>query len=175
MADSLAETNNVVFTTHKLGQAYVSSIRKKMVNYVEIIVPVNFNQLAALISESDLLVSIDTCTVHIASATNTKSIIIYGPTIPKFWGPLNKNQIVLQKDVICHGKCREYDMNTIFGNVELCQKYGDNCINYITVQEVLESVNKLLLLFLLFCLVGIANKNLSYRLVLVNKFLLQFA
>lgn len=144
LADNLAKTKSVIFTTPEYGRDYVSSITEKMKNPAEVITPASFNQLAALISKCDLLISIDTSTVHIASATNTKTVVIYGPTIPLFWGPLNKNQIVLQKDVVCKGECREYDMNTLFGNIELCQKYGDNCINHITGAEVVKAVNKLM-------------------------------
>lgn len=144
LADKLCEYDSVIFTVPENGRQYVNLISQKMQKSIETIMPASFNQLASLINACDLLITIDTCTVHIASAVNTKSVIIYGPTIPKFWGPLNKNQIVLQKDTVCHGKCRDYDMNTIFGNVELCQKLGDNCINYITVDEVLKTVDKLL-------------------------------
>ena len=144
LADILAETNLIIFTSPKYGWKYVNSIREKMRNSAEFIESIRFNQLAALISMCDLLISIDTSTIHIASATKTKTIAIYGPTISLFWGPLNKNQIVLQKNVVCKGKCREYDMNTIFGNIELCEKYDDNCINYVTEAEVIKEVYKLL-------------------------------
>lgn len=144
LAHVLLESNSVIFTVPKSGRDSVNAIIKKIPKTVGVVEPISFNQLAALIAASDLLITIDTCTVHIASATGTKSVIIYGPTIPTFWGPRNKNQIVLQKNSICNGVCQAYDMNTIFGNYEHCQEYPDKCINHITVDEVIESVKSLL-------------------------------
>ncbi len=144
IAEELCKNNVVLFISPEEGIDYVKNIVGKMKNKSEIIVPDTFNKLAALISESDLLITIDTSTVHISSATKTPAVIIYGPTILNFWGPINENQISLQKDTVCRGKCREYNLNKIFASRELCREYNDNCINYITEEEVIRESKNLL-------------------------------
>ena len=142
LAENLAADNDIYFTSPPMATNYVREIVSQIKCPAKVIVPNNINQLAALIKNSDLLISVDTSTVHIASATNTQSVVIYGPTITTAWGPLNKNQISLQKNVVCGGHCRVFN-DAIFSHIELCRKFKDNCINYITVEEVLQAINTL--------------------------------
>jgi ADP-heptose:LPS heptosyltransferase len=144
----LTKEHHVLYTTPHKNKQYTEDIINKIkeggAKDVKLIVPDNIKQLAALINEADLLITIDTSTVHIASATQTPSIIIYGPTITHFWGPLNKNQIALQKKVVCKGRCRDFDSTSILFSREKCQNFKDNCINYITEDEVCSNISKLL-------------------------------
>jgi ADP-heptose:LPS heptosyltransferase len=43
--------------------------------------------LAALVADSSLLVCGDTGVGHIATATGTPSVLVFGPTPPARWGP----------------------------------------------------------------------------------------
>jgi ADP-heptose:LPS heptosyltransferase len=46
-------------------------------------------EYAAVISNLDLLVANDTSASHIAAATRTRSVVLYGPTRPERWAPLD--------------------------------------------------------------------------------------
>lgn len=54
------------------------------------------DELAELLSEIPLLVTIDTGVLHLAAAVNGNSIGLHGPTSPKRWGSLSPNGIGLQ-------------------------------------------------------------------------------
>ena len=54
-------------------------------------------ELAAVISLSDLFITNDTGVMHVAGATNTPQISIFGPTNPFNWAPVGKNKFFLKK------------------------------------------------------------------------------
>jgi ADP-heptose:LPS heptosyltransferase len=54
-------------------------------------------QVAALISKSDLFISNDTGIMHVAGATNTPQISIFGPTNPFNWAPIGNNKYFIRK------------------------------------------------------------------------------
>ncbi len=66
----------------------------------------SFDELAALVKRADLLITIDTSIVHVASAYNTPIIALFGPTIPAFWGPTGKNSVVIWKEKEACVGCR---------------------------------------------------------------------
>src|SRR3989344_5890980 len=63
-------------------------------------------QLIALTSEVDLVVTIDTSMTHIASATNTPIVVLFGPTVPVFWGPTGKKSGFIWKEKEACVGCR---------------------------------------------------------------------
>jgi len=59
-------------------------------------------RLSALISRLNLLISIDTSSIHIASALDISTIGLYGPTDMLYWSAWNrKKQICISNKVIC--------------------------------------------------------------------------
>jgi predicted lipopolysaccharide heptosyltransferase III len=52
--------------------------------------------LAALIAQARLLVTVDSAPMHLASATNTSQIVLFGPTNPFHWRPRQKSAVILQ-------------------------------------------------------------------------------
>jgi len=57
--------------------------------------------LAALIGQARLLVTVDSAPVHLAAATRTPQVILFGPTNPFHWRPRESPAVVL------HGKSAE--------------------------------------------------------------------
>jgi ADP-heptose:LPS heptosyltransferase len=54
--------------------------------------------LAALIAQAQLLVTVDSAPVHLAAATRTPQVILFGPTNPFHWRPRESPALIL------HGK-----------------------------------------------------------------------
>ena len=54
-------------------------------------------QVAALIAKSNLFISNDTGIMHVAGATDTPQISIFGPTNPFNWAPIGENKIFVRK------------------------------------------------------------------------------
>ncbi len=54
-------------------------------------------EVAALISKSDLFISNDTGIMHVAGATETPQISIFGPTNPFNWAPVGSNKYFIRK------------------------------------------------------------------------------
>jgi ADP-heptose:LPS heptosyltransferase len=52
--------------------------------------------LAALIEKAQLLVTVDSAALHLAAATQTRQIALFGPTNPFHWRPRDKVSAVLQ-------------------------------------------------------------------------------
>ena len=94
----------------------------------------DIGQYAELLRRANLLVSVDTCATHIASAVNTQVIALFGPGDPRIWRPYGEEHIVIQKkDALCVG-CKK----------PVCKQDKHYCMNAITVEEVCKAVkNKL--------------------------------
>lgn len=95
----------------------------------------NLGQYAEVLRRADLLISVDTCATHIASAVNTSVIALFGPGDPKIWRPYGEEHIVIQKeDTFCLG-CKK----------PVCKQNKHYCMDAITVEEVCKAVeNKLI-------------------------------
>ena len=93
-------------------------------------------ETGALFRRSSLIISADTGPMHIASAAGTAVIAIFGRNqsgiSPIRWGPVNKNSVVLHKDVGCKA-CLAHD----------CRK-GFACLSAISVADVLNAAETLL-------------------------------
>jgi predicted lipopolysaccharide heptosyltransferase III len=52
--------------------------------------------LAALIVQAQLLVTVDSAPVHLAAATKTPQVVLFGPTNPFHWRPRESSALILQ-------------------------------------------------------------------------------
>ncbi len=58
-------------------------------------------EMAGLLQQANLVVSIDTSAIHIAGAVNTPTISIFGPSSPVNWAPRGKKHLVITSDMKC--------------------------------------------------------------------------
>ena len=70
----------------QLAAAVEQSLRQPALNLVG---QTDLGTFAALLSQLDLLVTNDTGASHIAAATHTPSVVLFGPTRPERWAPLD--------------------------------------------------------------------------------------
>lgn len=92
----------------------------------------------ALIHQLDLMISMDSANMHLASLTGTPVISVWGATHPwaGFMGWEQSPENVVQSDMPCR-PC------SIFGNIP-CYRNDYACMNRITPQMIIEKVNLLL-------------------------------
>lgn len=88
-------------------------------------------QLSALLKKADLLITNDSGPMHIASAVGTPVVAIFGPTRPVRTGPYGNSHVVLQSGLPC-ANCLKKRCSDL------------KCMESITVDEVFNSVKKLL-------------------------------
>ena len=94
----------------------------------------NIQETAALLSNADVVVSVNTGIMHLASALNCRLIALHGPTNPRRWGPLNPSSITIEGN-----KTRGPYLNLGF-------EYSPEMENYmgsISPAEVILSIGKL--------------------------------
>lgn len=92
----------------------------------------SLRELAAVISECDLLITNDSGPMHVGYAVGTPIVAIFGSTSPEHTGPIGKNDIAIRKDLEC-SPCFERE----------CKKNNLKCMDLITADEVFGSVKKL--------------------------------
>ena len=92
----------------------------------------NLGEATSILSVVDLLVSNDMGLAHIAPATGTKTIVIFGPTNPVTTRPFSENGIVMRKDVES-SPCMKRDCSI-----------DHRCMEWISVDEVFSETAELL-------------------------------
>jgi lipopolysaccharide heptosyltransferase II len=115
---------------------------KNIASSIEGMIPSDINNLSGeipldelpyVISRLDLLITNDSGPMHIAAATKTLLVALFGPEDPKLFGPYTTPELyrVIQKDVLCR-PCGE----------KKCLR--PSCLDLITPEEVLEACVELL-------------------------------
>ena len=62
--------------------------------------------LAAMIKQANLLVTVDSAPMHLAAATGTPQVVLFGPTNPFHWRPRETTAVILQGQ--SHAPLREF-------------------------------------------------------------------
>jgi lipopolysaccharide heptosyltransferase II len=93
----------------------------------------NLKQLAYLMTRSSLLVTCDTGTAQLSSYLDTPTLVLFGPTDKKKYGPWSGRSVVLKKEIFCRP----------------CQKAGCrfktmDCMRLIKVEDVLREAKAIL-------------------------------
>jgi len=113
----------------------------------------DFRRLSLLISRAQLYVGPDTVTTHLAAATGTPTVALFGPSNPVKWGPWPRGCIADTSPWSMRG-------TQVVGNVALVQGFGacvpcleegcarhessrSVCLQMLTAETVLESVDRL--------------------------------
>src|SRR6266545_2573662 len=83
----------------KHEQAHIAAIKKETQRQIiDLSGKTDLLTLAALIGEARLLVTVDSAPMHLAAATRTPQVILFGPTNPFHWRPRESPALIL------HGK-----------------------------------------------------------------------
>jgi predicted lipopolysaccharide heptosyltransferase III len=99
------EEVNAVLTggTSALEKAHLAEIESKLPrpqNFSRSIVDLSGKMdlltLAALIAQARLVVTVDTASMHLAAATRTPQVVLFGPTNPFHWYPRESPALILQ-------------------------------------------------------------------------------
>ena len=78
-------------------QAHVAAIKKNTRRkIIDLSGKTDLLTLAALIGQARLLVTVDSAPVHLAAATRTPQVILFGPTNPFHWRPRESLALILQ-------------------------------------------------------------------------------
>jgi lipopolysaccharide heptosyltransferase II len=62
----------------------------------------SLGELGYLLEKSDLFLTVDTGSAHIAATTGVPMVTVFGSTSPKKWGPYTEKAICLAPDCACH-------------------------------------------------------------------------
>ncbi len=89
------------------------------------------NQLACLIKKCNVYISADSAPLHIAASVGVPLVALFGPTDPRRHFVPVKNYVLIKKDLPC-GPCYKSKCKT------------KKCMESISVEEVLEAVEKLI-------------------------------
>ena len=77
-------------------QAHIAAIKNKVQQIIDLSGKTNVLTLAALISHARLLVTVDSAPMHLAAATRTPQVALFGPTNPFHWRPRESPALILQ-------------------------------------------------------------------------------
>jgi heptosyltransferase-2 len=107
-------------------------------NGLNLLSKTSLTELISVISYCDLLISNDSAPVHIATATRTPSIVVFGPTVPEFgFAPPQGLGAVIQVEGLWCRPCASHGSNE-------CPIHTHGCMNEITPEAVFEEVKKML-------------------------------
>lgn len=96
---------------------------------------ISLKQLASLIQQSSCLICVDSVPLHIASATKTPVVALFGPTSETNWGPWQHSQA---RVVATPSPCRPCNLDGCGGS-----KVSD-CLHSLTVNTILHAFNSLI-------------------------------
>ncbi len=109
-------------------------------NVIDLTSKTSLEELVSVISYCDLLISTDSAPVHIATATRTPNIVIYGPTVPEFgFAPPSDIGQIIQNEYLWCRPCASHGGNE-------CPIHTHECMTSISPQTVFEGAMSMLAL-----------------------------
>jgi ADP-heptose:LPS heptosyltransferase len=127
----------LVFTGSADDRAMVDAVKAplNMSSVLDLTGRVDIPVLAAVIAGLDLLLTVDTGPMHLASATGTPIVAIFGPSVPARYGPTGPRDRVVRVDLPC-SPC-----NRIRQPPARCVGHTPDCLMGVSVAAVLEAVD----------------------------------
>ncbi len=95
----------------------------------------SFEELIALYSISDILITNDSGPAHFSSLTDIHTFIFFGPETPKLYGPLGKNSKVFYSNYACSPCVSAFNHRK-----SPCR--NNKCLQAISVEEVYDEIKK---------------------------------
>ena len=127
------ENIEIIFTGVNADIPVIESVRKKVNRGILIAGKTSVIDLFYIFKRIDLLLTVDSGPLHIASLANLKTVSLWGPTDPKMYAPLFGDNCFIVSDFHC-----------IACNKRKC-KLGDNpCMREIKPERVLYKINEVL-------------------------------
>lgn len=133
LADRLIEQANadVIFTGSREDSEAIEDIISNMkTRAVNLAGRTDLKTLAALYEKASIVVSTDTGPMHLAAATGTPVVAIFGPTAPWRTGPFGEGHKIIRVGLEC-SPCFKRQCNTI------------DCMKQITVNQVFDAAKRL--------------------------------
>lgn len=103
-------------------------LKKSRGPLISLVSLLNLRELRELISASSLFVGPDSGPMHIAAATKTPMVVLFGPTLPEHFGPWKAEAAILEKEFDCR-PCRQRH----------CVHEDFRCLQGITPEEVYQA------------------------------------
>jgi lipopolysaccharide heptosyltransferase I len=130
----LAEGTGVVLTGSRDDESAVAAILAGLdPSPMSLVGRLTLPELAAVLREADLMISVDSGPLHIAAAVGTPVVALFGPTDPRRTGPLGPRK-VLRRDLPC-SPCLQR-------RCQIADTY--RCMRELGVAEVLDAARELL-------------------------------
>ena len=105
-------------------------------NVINVAGKFTFGELLVLIQKSQLIITNDSGPLHLAVALGKRTLSLFGPESPNFYGPIGKNHRVIYKSISCSPCMNVYDAKTF-----RCP-YDAKCMKEISVDEVKTEIKK---------------------------------
>jgi len=127
----------LVFTGSADDRAMVDAVKAplNMSSVVDLTGRVDIPVLAAVIADLDLLLTVDTGPMHLASATGTPIVAIFGPSDPARYGPTGPRDRIVRVDLPC-SPC-----NRIRQPPARCVGHTPDCLMGVSVAAVLKAID----------------------------------
>ena len=144
-SETLTGINNVVKITVILAGSFddrvlcmklYKSLKKNNVDSLDLCGLTSIQELAAVLKSCELFLGTDSGPAHLASAVGTHGVILYGPTMPENYRPIDFKGAAVYKKLDC-SPCGLQDCL-------LCKDKKYLCMNQIQVDEVVDSALKVL-------------------------------
>ncbi len=133
LADLLSPSAKIVLLESAADGERTNEIRKMMRSRPIVYRSDSIISLMFILRRCRVFVCNNSGTLHLAAALGVSTVSTMGPTIPERWWPLGENNIVVRKSLPCM-PC----------NSGVCRIRTHDCMNQITVTEVLEAVARAL-------------------------------